>query len=568
MLRRLTLLLFFVVPAVLRGQAPTPLQQAEAMLKARGEVSLLLSRKDAGDLRTLGRILSIDGVAGDTVRAYADEKGFAAFLALGIPFRVVPTAAASKGIATAATVAEAAGWDTYPTYPQYVSLMQDFATAHPGLCRLDTLGSTVQGRLLLAVKISDNAADDEDEPAFFYTSTMHGDETGGYVMLLHLIDSLLTGYDAGGLVRRLVDSLEIWINPLANPDGTYRGGDSTLGGATRYNAQSIDLNRNFPDPRDGDHPDGNDYAPETVAMMHFMQKHRFVMSANFHSGAEVVNYPWDTWNSSERTHADNAWFYAVARRYADTVHAHAPAGYMTDLDNGVTNGGDWYEISGGRQDYVTAFLHGREVTIELDDTKLTPAEALLPLWHRNQRSLLRYMEEALYGLGGRVVDSLSGLPVAACIELVGHDDSYSLTYCDSVTGRFRRPVAPGTWTVRVTADGYVARELTGVITARDSLTWLEIRLAKPGDTIISPTHPKIWPNPAAAGALLHLQLPREGRYTLTLTTANGRTIPLTPLPTAGRRMDVLLPEGLRGLCLLTLTAPGLPAISLKVIILP
>ena len=49
---------------------------------------------------------------------------------------------------------------------------------------------------------------------------------------------------------------------------------------------------------------------------------------------------------------------------------------MNDLDNGVTRGAVWYIIYGGRQDYVTYGLQGREVTIELDDQSVTPAAQL------------------------------------------------------------------------------------------------------------------------------------------------------------------------------------------------
>ena len=147
-------------------------------------------------------------------------------------------------------------------------------------------------------------------------------------------------------VKNLVDNLEIWINPLANPDGTYRSGN-TISSPTRYNANGVDLNRNFPDP----------LTPNTMSaernydMMKFMRKHRFVISANFHSGAEVVNYPWDRWFS--KYHADDSWFYSISRAYADTVHIYSGPAYMNDLDNGVTSGAVWYMVYGGRQDFVT-----------------------------------------------------------------------------------------------------------------------------------------------------------------------------------------------------------------------
>ena len=57
-------------------------------------------------------------------------------------------------------------------------------------------------------------------------------------------------------MNRLVDKLSIWINPLANPDGSYRAdwGTSLLN-ATRYTAEGIDLNRDFPAPGLGEADD-------------------------------------------------------------------------------------------------------------------------------------------------------------------------------------------------------------------------------------------------------------------------------------------------------------------------
>ncbi len=155
----------------------------------------------------------------------------------------------TKGILSAESMAEAMEWDKYPTYTQYDSIMQSFNTLYPTLCDLDTIGTSVNGKLVLVLKISDNPDSNEDEPEVFYSSTMHGDETGGFILMLRLADYLLKNYNTDARLRTLVNNLEIWINPLANPDGTYRSGDvvsSTT--STRYNANGVDLNRNFPDP--------------------------------------------------------------------------------------------------------------------------------------------------------------------------------------------------------------------------------------------------------------------------------------------------------------------------------
>ncbi|MBN2632707.1 MAG: T9SS type A sorting domain-containing protein [Bacteroidales bacterium] len=394
-----------------------------------------------------------------------------------------------KGVFMASSVGQALEWETYPTYIQYDSIMRSFASLYPALCVLDTIGTSNYGKLVLALKISDNASVDEDEPEVFYSSTMHGDETGGFILMLRLAGYLLQNYTTDSRIKNLADNLEIWINPLANPDGTYRTGN-IISSPTRFNANGYDLNRNFPDPVDDDPAK----QLETLDMMKFMKEHHFVLSANFHAGVEVVNYPWDRW---ERRHPDEEWFYRISRKYADTVHSHAVAGYMTFMENGVTNGWDWYYVYGGRQDYVTWELRGRELTIELDDTKLTPASNLNALWEYNYRSLLDYLENALAGVHGQVTDIYSGDPVAAQILIPGHDADNSDVFSDTLTGSFIRFLPAGAWTLQFTAEGYKSKTVT-VDVINDVSQWIDVRmepLFNPVDTIRRNTL-FIYPNPA------------------------------------------------------------------------
>ncbi|MBS1232263.1 MAG: hypothetical protein H6R35_1101, partial [Bacteroidetes bacterium] len=299
-----------------------------------------------------------------------------------------------KSVKTASDISQAMEWESYPSYTQYDSIMHSFRSLYPLLCDVDTIGRSINGKLILVLKISDNVAADEDETETFYTSSIHGDETAGYILMLRLADYLLKNYNSSSRVRNLVDNLEIWINPLANPDGTYRTGN-TISSPTRFNANGYDLNRNFPDPV----TPNTIKQKETLSMVEFLRERRFTLSANFHSGAEVVNFPWD---SNWWPHADDDWFYNISRKYADTVHLYAPGGYMTFMYNGVTNGYEWYQINGGRQDFVTRELQGREVTIELHDDYVTPESQLNSLWQYNYRSLLGYLENALYGIQGYI----------------------------------------------------------------------------------------------------------------------------------------------------------------------
>ena len=88
--------------------------------------------------------------------------------------------------------------------------------------------------------------------------------------------------------------------------------------ATRNNANSIDLNRNYPDPQDGPHPDGNAWQDETLFFMGLADSINFTISANMHGGVEVINYPWDTWSNLT---ADNNWWQYVSREYADSCQS-------------------------------------------------------------------------------------------------------------------------------------------------------------------------------------------------------------------------------------------------------
>jgi len=285
----LFLLLFFAFPQLLFAQ---PLD--ENYFRDNIEVYFQFEVGINTDLGEITNIISIDNLEDNTVYAYASEKEYNNFLLLNIKHTILPR----PGTLTIPEMSDNSeaimDWDTYPTYDAYITMMNNFAANYPGICTLVNAGSSVQGRDLLLIKISDNVLVNEAEPQFLYTSTMHGDETTGYVLMLRLIDSLLTSYGTDPRITNLIDNSEIWINPNANPDGTYFGGNNTVYGATRYNANGYDLNRNFPDPVNGIHPNEQQ---ETAVMKNLAEQNNFVLCANFHGGTEVVNYPWDTWTN-------------------------------------------------------------------------------------------------------------------------------------------------------------------------------------------------------------------------------------------------------------------------------
>lgn len=334
-------------------------------------------------------------------------------------------------------------------------------------------------------------------------------------MMMRLAEELLSKGSSDELVAAINQGLEVWINPLSNPDGTFNTGD-VITSPVRFNSNSVDLNRNYPGPTVSQ---SVVVQKENLEMIDFLKKHKFLLSVNFHGGSEVVNYPWDTWT---RLHPDDEWFYGISRRYADTVHLHSPAGYMNFLDDGVTNGAAWYVITGGRQDYVTWALHGREVTIELDYNKETPASDLETLWNSNNRSILRYISEALTGIKGYVTDSVTSLPVRAKVFISGHDADSSEVYSDAATGGYNRLIAPGSWNVTFTADGYMPYTSGNVTLTWDQPSRLDVKL-KPqtGEELKTM---KIWPVPTTGKIHVRLPVKFDGNVRFTVTSLSGMVL--------------------------------------------
>ena len=471
-LRGYLLLLAMVIGGSLFAQSQKEL--GDLMLN-RGEYYFTLSVNDPTEIQAISDLCSVDGTDGRIVVCYANKKQYDRLLQAGYePNLQTPPSLREEAKMWVGGDRASYAWDSYPTYSQYEAMMQSFPSSVVSgrNCAYLELGTLSSGRKIMGVRI--NNGDAAGKPKFLYSSTIHGDETTGWILLLRLIDELCTSTDSR--IVNLVNNLDIFIFPNANPDGTYYGGNNTVNSARRANANNVDMNRNYPDPHSSAHPDGNAYQTETQWFMQLAEDYAFTMAANFHGGSEVMNYPWD---NTYALHPDDAWWQHISREYANLAQA-VSSSYMTDEDNGVTNGAQWYMIGGGRQDYMNAYRQCREITIECSTTKKPSGSQLPDFWNYNHNAMLAFMEQCLNGIHGFVYDAYTNQPInGATVTVLNHDDQYSYVSSHE-EGDFHRPIKGGTWTLEVAKAGYCT-ETISVTIADGHRVELEVYLTPEGN---------------------------------------------------------------------------------------
>ncbi|MFJ9828277.1 M14 family zinc carboxypeptidase [Streptomyces sp. NPDC101160] len=193
----------------------------------------------------------------------------------------------------------------------------DTARAHPDLTKVVSIGKTLRGQDILALKLTRDARKTKDgsRPATLYMSNQHAREWITPEMTRRLMHYYLDGYGKDPRLTKIVDTTELWFVISANPDGydfTHadpanrqwrknlrdNDGDGKIGPG-----DGVDLNRNFaykwgydnegssPDPADetyrGTRPMSE---PETRALDAFEKRIGFRYAINYHSAAQLLLY--------------------------------------------------------------------------------------------------------------------------------------------------------------------------------------------------------------------------------------------------------------------------------------
>jgi len=326
-------------------------------------------------------------------------------------------------------------WDTktaYHSYQEIVDLADSLVDAFPDICMKKIYGTSIEGRELAALKISDNVTNDENEAEVLFDGGIHGDEIGGPENCIRFARDLCRKYGSDPNITELIDNREIWIYYMVNPDGRYN--------SVRYNAAGVDCNRDYGFMWDAWGSSTGAFSQvETKSLRNCSFENQFVVHTAYHSGTEYISCPW-SYRSS--TPADAPHILQLAGIYSDV------SGYA-NMEYGQGNTG-MYAINGSTKDGNYGIAGSISWSMEISYDKQPPASQLMQYYDWNYTSMVAMIEYAGYGLEGVVTDAITGDPVRATVFV----NDYMQTYSDSTAGDFHKYVLPGKYSIKVVANGY------------------------------------------------------------------------------------------------------------------
>ncbi len=170
-------------------------------------------------------------------------------------------------------------FDSLQSYTAHADYLAGLAQQYPDLAQLIDVGQSVEGRTIWGLRISGPGT---ERPAVFYFGAQHGNEQAAASLTTYIADYLLTNYATDAEVARLVDRVEWFLVPIANPDGYTR--------FSRHNVNNVDLNRNWGGPGAGSTPFSQ---PETAALRDFIiARPQIRLQLDIHGYVNWFIWPW------------------------------------------------------------------------------------------------------------------------------------------------------------------------------------------------------------------------------------------------------------------------------------
>ncbi|MCX7995614.1 MAG: M14 family zinc carboxypeptidase [candidate division WOR-3 bacterium] len=382
----------------------------------------------------------------------------------------------------------------YHTYEEVIQELDSIATHYPSITKLYNLGFSTRDSLpIFGIKISDNPAIKEDEPAILFNGIHHAEELLGCEVCLYLLNDLVSKYGIDSAITCWINNAEIWIIPVLNPEGhnvVMNGIDTIWRKNKRDNnnngffdpdSDGVDLNRNYdfnwelggsPDPANENYRGPYPFSEnETKIIRNLASKNHFVFDVCYHCArtgqGELVYYPW-------RWGTQFAIDHPFIKRIADTLASKI----INDAGNGTYVSIYGYATEGTARNWLYGVCGTFAYTIELSRSCYPPGYKVDSICMRNLRGAY-YLLERTFGpsITGIITDSITGQPLVAEIRISGYyDPALPPRTSDSLFGRYRRILNPGTYTLKFIKSGYDTITVNNVVVSPGIPTILNIKM--------------------------------------------------------------------------------------------
>jgi hypothetical protein len=343
----------------------------------------------------------------------------------------------------------------YYSFNQIKAIADSLATYFPDICKKVIYGYTPQLKELAALKISDNVNIDENETEILFDGGIHGNEVGASQNVIQFARDLCLAYGTDTYITNLVNNREIWLYYCVNPYGRDN--------MTRENGNQVDINRDYGYVWGGEGGSIGPFSqPETRALRDCQYSNQFVSYTNYHSGDEIISYPWSYRYSPT---PDNAHIMALAHIYSvNSDYPSLPYGQGSQV---------MYLIQGSTKDFNYGSLGSVSWSMEISLDKQPAGPNIQYYYNINKPAMLALIEHAGYGIEGTVTDAVTGMPVNASVWV---GNNYP-TYTDGEAGDYHKYMVAGTYNLRFTANGYqpVVIENVTVNTLQSTVTDVQLQ---------------------------------------------------------------------------------------------
>ncbi len=405
-----------------------------------GEMELIAQLNSSGDLLQIQRLTkNIEPASADgkLFRIYLVPKEYELFRKLDIRYQItIPDL----------NLHYQHFWDDqdnpygYYTYDQIISIIDSLSLNFPTICKKYLLGTSSGGRQLSILKISDNVAIDEPEAEIMFDGGIHGDEVGGPQNIILLARELCLNYGINPTYTDLINTREIWLYPMVNPDGRVA--------MSRYNSYGVDINRDCGYMWNAEGQSTGAFSQiETKTLRKIILDNQFVVYTNYHSGTEILSYPWSYRSSSAR---DYNLFNSLGSVYSIT------SGYSSlQYGQGYNV---MYAINGSTKDFTYGCTGNIGWSIEISNNKQPPSSQIMTFYNNNKPAMIEMISRSNWGISGMITDSATGEPLRASIWI----NDYYPVYSDPEVGDFHKYIIPGNYTVKIRVNGYKTKTLTNI----------------------------------------------------------------------------------------------------------